>query len=67
MSKSNVNILQYKQNIWKGSYKYSIEQGIFTKWWRCLEDLDKTTKIRIKWDLQIEIIYFDSIIFGYMN
>ena len=48
MSKSNVNILQYKQNIWKGGYKYSIEQGIFTKWRRCLEDLDKTTKIRIK-------------------
>ena len=26
MSKSNVKILQYKQNIWKGNYKYSMEQ-----------------------------------------
>ena len=31
MSKSNVEILQYKQNIWKGNFKYSIEQGIFKK------------------------------------
>ena len=31
-SKSNVKILQYKQNIWKGNYKYSIEHGIFKKW-----------------------------------
>ena len=29
MSKSNVKILQHKQNIWKGNYKYSIEYGIF--------------------------------------
>ena len=33
MSKSNIKTLQYKQNIWKGSYKYSIEQGIFNKKW----------------------------------
>ena len=25
ISKSNVKILQYKQNIWKGNYKFSIE------------------------------------------
>ena len=31
MSKSNVKILQYKQNIWKGNYKHSIEQGIIKK------------------------------------
>ena len=31
MSKSNIKTLQYKQNIWKGSCKYSIEQGIFNK------------------------------------
>ena len=31
MSKSNVKILQYKQNIWKGNYKYSTEHGIFKK------------------------------------
>ena len=32
MSKWNVKILQYKQNtIWKGNYKYFIEQGIFKK------------------------------------
>ena len=31
MSKSNVKILQYKQNIWKRNYKYSIEHGIFKK------------------------------------
>ena len=29
MSKSNVKIFQYKQNIQKGNYKYSIEHGIF--------------------------------------
>ena len=28
MSKLNVKILQYKQNIWEGSYKYSMGQGI---------------------------------------
>ena len=27
MSKSNVKILQYKRNTWKGNYKYSIEKG----------------------------------------
>ena len=32
ISKSNVNILQYKQVIWEGNYKYSIEEGIFKKW-----------------------------------
>ena len=31
MSKSNVKIFQYKQNIRKGNYKYSIEHGIFKK------------------------------------
>ena len=31
MSKSNVKILQYKQNIWTGNHKWSIEQGIFKK------------------------------------
>ena len=31
MSKSNVKILQHKQYIWKGNYKYSIEQVIFEK------------------------------------
>ena len=31
MSKSNVKIFQYKQNIQKGNYKYSIEHGIFKK------------------------------------
>ena len=31
MSKWNVKILQYKQNIWKRNYKYSIEHGIFKK------------------------------------
>ena len=25
ISKLNVKILQYKQNIWKGNYKFSIE------------------------------------------
>ena len=29
MSKSNVKILQRKQNIWKGNYEYSTEHGIF--------------------------------------
>ena len=29
MSKLNVKILQYKQIIWRGNYKYSIELGIF--------------------------------------
>ena len=29
MSKSNVKIFQYKQNIQKGNYKYSVEHGIF--------------------------------------
>ena len=33
MSKSNVKTLQCKQNIWKGNYKYSIQQGIFNKKW----------------------------------
>ena len=28
ISKSNVKILQYKKNIWKGNYKYSIEHWI---------------------------------------
>ena len=28
MSKLNVKTLQCKQNIWEGSYKYSIGQGI---------------------------------------
>ena len=28
MSKLNVKILQYKQIIWRGNYKYSIELGI---------------------------------------
>ena len=37
MSKSNVKILQYKQNIWKGNYKYSIKQGIFKKWRRLIK------------------------------
>ena len=32
VKKSNVTILQYKQNIWKGNYKYQVEQGIFKKW-----------------------------------
>ena len=32
MSKLNIKILQCKQNIWEGSYKYSIEQGISKKW-----------------------------------
>ena len=36
MSKLNVKILQYKQNIWKGKFKYSIEQVIFKKWRRLL-------------------------------
>ena len=27
MLKSNDKILQYKQNIWKENFKYSIEQG----------------------------------------
>ena len=31
MSKLNVKVLQYKQNIWKRNYKYSIEHGIFKK------------------------------------
>ena len=31
MSKLNVKILQCKQNIWKGRYKYSIGQGISKK------------------------------------
>ena len=31
MSKWNVEILQYKQIIWKGNYEYCIEQGIFKK------------------------------------
>ena len=31
MPKSNVTILQYKQKIWNGNYKYSVEQGIFKK------------------------------------
>ena len=31
MSNSNVKILQCKQYIWKGNYKYSIELGIFKK------------------------------------
>ena len=28
MTKMNVKILQCKQNIWEGTYKYSIGQGI---------------------------------------
>ena len=28
LSKWNIKILQYKQNIWEGSCKYSIGQGI---------------------------------------
>ena len=32
MSKLNIKILQCKQNIWEGSYKYSIGQGISKKW-----------------------------------
>ena len=31
MSKWNVKILQYKGNIWKRNYKYSIEHGVFKK------------------------------------
>ena len=31
MSKSNVKIFQYKQNIQKGNYKYSIEHGMSKK------------------------------------
>ena len=30
-SKSNIKILQYKQNIWKRNYKYSIEYGTLKK------------------------------------
>ena len=36
MSNSNVKILQYKQNIWKGNCKYPIEQEIFKKWRRLM-------------------------------
>ena len=36
MSKSNVKILQYKQNVWKGNYEYSIEQEVFKKWRRLM-------------------------------
>ena len=35
-SKLNFRILQCKQNIWKGSYKYSTEQGISKKWQRLI-------------------------------
>ena len=34
MSKSNVKMLQYKQNIWEENNKYSIDQRIFKKWRR---------------------------------
>ena len=34
MSKSNFKILQCKQHVLKVNYTYSIEQGIFKKWWR---------------------------------
>ena len=32
ISKSNVKILQYKQNIWKENYRYTIKYRIFKKW-----------------------------------
>ena len=32
MSKSNVKMFQYKQNICTGNYRYSIEHGISKKW-----------------------------------
>ena len=31
ISKFNVKILQYKQNIWKGNYEYCVEHEIFKK------------------------------------
>ena len=51
MSKLNVKILQYKQNIWKGKFKYSIEQVIFKKWRRLL------TIFRLE---KIQIILIDN-------
>ena len=36
MSNSNVKMLQYNQYMWKGNYKYSMAQGIFTKWRRLM-------------------------------
>ena len=35
-STSNVKILQCKQKIWKGNYKYTIEQAVFKKWRRLI-------------------------------